>query len=490
MDEEAEHWKRRLAESGVDCNRLKDKIKTLEKEKRISGEREKRGKQRIFSLEDEIERMASDQREKCADFSKKFEDSERRKRRAEDKVEIWKKKFKDSESGKRRAEDEVEIWKKKSKDSESGKRSVDDENDLLKKKCRELEIQARQMLNHGAELEDYKTKCHGLSTMLKVKEMECIEFEAKLKNLVLTKVALDHELEDYNTTCNRMEEEDGGKIMPEREKTSNERIACFEELVKKVESDVKYMLVQLKNENMVLECGIRRAEDESENWKKRFSELNMGLGNLQKEVGNMDGRVNVASVSHLTKSEKVLSPALLPGANFSSLHGNFEDAHVSDTPKIKSQCDHSAYVKVEKESICSESSDTKVELVSEARQQPGSETGVNCKENLVLPKQDSVTISSTCIIEIDSEEEVIEVSDGEDEKDIPLKHTCNNKGEDVEHASTDGTLKTRNKYLKMPLSIWGSGDKDIPFSSPMKRCKFSASLSVSQEDDKFPNVEI
>ncbi|KAI3920927.1 hypothetical protein MKW92_010215 [Papaver armeniacum] len=311
------------------------------------------------------------------------------------------------------------------------------------------------MLNHGAELEDYKTKCHGLSTMLKVKEMECIEFEAKLKNLVLSKVALDHELEDYNTTCNRMEEEDGGKIMPEREKTSNERIACFEELVKKMESDVKYMLVQLKNENMVLECGIRRAEDETENWKKRFSELNMGLGNLQKEVGNMDGGVNVASVSHLTKSEKVLSPALLP-----------------NTPKIKSQCDHSAYVKVEKESICSESSDTKVELVSEARQQLGSETGVNCKENLVLPKQDSVTISSTCIIEIDSEEEVIEVSDGEDEKDIPLKHTCN------------------NKVFEDALSIWGSGDKDIPFSSPMKRCKFSASLSVSQEDDKFPNVEI
>ncbi|KAI3839834.1 hypothetical protein MKW98_010139 [Papaver atlanticum] len=322
--------------------------------------------------------------------------------------------------------------------------------------------------------------------MLKVKEMECIEFEATFKNLVLTKVALDHELEDYNTTCSQMEEEitgltDGGKIMPEREKASNERIACFEELVKKMESDVKYMLVQLKNENLVLEREKTIAEDETENWKKRFTELEMGLGNLQKEVGyddicekyisrNMDGGVNVAGVAHLTKSEKVLSPALLPGANFSSFHGNFEDVHVSDTPKIKSQCDHSANIKVEKKNICS---DTKVELVSEVRQQLGSETGVSCKENLILPKQDSVTISSTCIIEI--EDEVIEVSDGEDEKEIPLKHTCNNKGED---------------YLKMPLSIWGSGDKDIPSSSPMKRCKFSASLSVSQEDDKFPNVEI
>ncbi|KAI3838534.1 hypothetical protein MKX03_016236, partial [Papaver bracteatum] len=158
------------------------------------------------------------------------------------------------------------------------------------------------------------------------------------------------------------------------------------------------------------------------------------------------------------------------------------------TPKIKTQCDHSPNIKVEKKNICS---DIKVELVSEARQQLGSETGVNGKENLVLLKQDSVTISSTCIIEIDSEDEVIEVSDGEDEKEIPLKHACNNKGEDVEHASTDGTLKTLNKYLNSPLSVWGSRDIDIPFSSPMKRCKISdTSGSVSQEADKFPNIKI
>ncbi|KAI3902961.1 hypothetical protein MKW92_045903 [Papaver armeniacum] len=466
------------------CNRLSEQIiKSLE-DKRIASERDKEAKERIIKLEEEIKKIGSDQREKCVEFSKEIMDLKSVNQRAEDEMEIWKKKYTDLECEKRRADGEIE---------------------LVKKKCRELEIQASEMLNHGAALEDYITKCHGLSAALKVKEMECVGFEGKLKNLMSAKVALDHELEDYKTTCSRMKEEitgltNVGKIMSEREKTSHDRIAYFEELVKKMESDEKDMLVQLKNENMVLERGKRRAEDETENWKKRFMELEMGLGSLQKEYGyddicekymdeyisrKMDGRVNAASVAHLTKSERVLSPASLPATDFSSFHEMlFEDDHVSDTPKIKSQFDHSADFKVEK-NICS---DTKVELVSEAKQQPGSETGGSCKENLVLLKQDSVTTSSICIIEI--EDEVIEVSDGEDEKEIPLTHTCNNKGEDVEHASTDGTLKTLNKYLKRPLSVWGSLDKNIQFSSTMKRCKVSTSRSVSQEDEKFPNIEI
>ncbi|KAI3988629.1 hypothetical protein MKX01_026993 [Papaver californicum] len=348
------------------------------------------------------------------------------------------------------------------------------------------------MLNHGAELEDYKTKCHGLSTMIKVKEMECVDFEGKLKNLMLTKGTLDHELEDHKTTCGRMKEEIAGltkigKIMSEREKTSHERIACLEELVKKMEIDEKDMLVQLKNEDLVLKRGKKRAEDETENWKKRFSELEMGLGSLPKEVGyddicekymdeyisrKTDGRVNVASVAHMTKSEKVLSPAFLPSTNFSSFHGNFEDVHASDTPNIKNQCDHSANFEVGNKNI---RTDTKVELVSETRQQLGSETGGSCKANLDLLKQDT----RMKLLRYD-----------EDENEISLKPTCNNKGEDIDHASTDGTLKTLNKYLKRPLSVWGSQDKDIPFSSIMKRCKISTSRCVSQEDDKFPNTEI
>ncbi|KAI3920926.1 hypothetical protein MKW92_010214 [Papaver armeniacum] len=358
------------------------------------------------------------------------------------------------------------------------------------------------MLNHGAELENYKTKCHGLSI-------------GKLKNLVLTKVALERELQDYKTTCSRMKDEitgltNAGKIVSERKKTAHDRI---------MESDEKCMLVQLKNENMVLECGLRRAEDETENWKKRFMELEMGLGSSQKEVAyddicekymdeyisrKMEGKVIVASVAHSAESEKVPSPAFLSSANFSSLQGNFEDVHVSGNLFSIMARSHLIYqtffiyfqthlrsrtnATTLQKNICS---DTKVELVSEAKQQLGSETGGSCKENLVLLKQDSVTTSSTCIIEINSEDEVIEISDSEDEKEVPSKHTCKNKDEDVEHASTEGTWKTLNKYLKRPLSVWGSRDLDIPFSSTMKRCKISdTSGSVSQEDDKCQNIEI
>ncbi|RZC43715.1 hypothetical protein C5167_036651 [Papaver somniferum] len=474
-----------LKEYEIMCGRLKEQIiKSLE-DKRIASEREKEAKERTIKLEEEIKKMGSDLREKCVEFSKEIIDLKTVNQRAKEEMEIWKKKYTDLECEKRRADGEIE---------------------LVKKKCRELEIQASEMLNHGSELEDYKTKCHGLSAALKVKKMECVGFEGKLKNLMSAKVALDHELEDRQTTCSRMKEDitgltNVGKIMSEREKTSHDRIAYFEELVNKMESDEKDMLVQLKNANMVLERGKRRAEDEAGNWKKRFTELEMGLESLQKEYAyddicekymdeyisrKMDGRVNAASVAHLTKSEKVLSPASLPATDFSSFHEMlFEDVHVSDTPNTKSQFDHSADFKVEKKNICS---DTKVELVSKAKQQPGSETGGSCKENLVFLKQDGVTTSSICIIEI--EDDVIEVSDGEDEKEIPLTHTCNNKGEDIDHASTDGTLKTLNKFLERPLSVWGSLDKNIQFSSTMKRCKVSTSRSVSQEDDKFPNIKI
>lgn len=293
------------------CNRLKEQIIKILEDKRIASERDKEANERIVSLEEEIKKMGSDLREKCVEFSKEIKDLECANRRAEDEMEIRKKKFTDSECakriaedeieickkiltelewGKKRVEDEMEVWKKKFTDSECANRRIEDD---LKEKCRELEIQASEMLNHGAELEDYKTKCNGSSTMLKAKEMECIEFEAKLKNLVLTKVSLDHELEDYKTTCIRMKDEitgltNVGKIMSEREKTSHDRIAYFEELVKKMESDENCMLVQLKNENMVLECGLRRAGDGTENWKKRFTELEMGLGSSPKEVAYDD----------------------------------------------------------------------------------------------------------------------------------------------------------------------------------------------------------
>lgn len=360
-----------LKEYEIMCGRLKEKIiKSLE-DKRITNEKEKEAKERTIKLKEEIKNMGSDLREKCAEFSKEIIDLKTLNQRAEEEMDIWKKKNTDLECEKRRADGEIE---------------------LVKKKCRELEIQASEMLNHGAELEDYKTKCHGLSAALKVKEMESVGFEGKLKNLMSAKVALDHELEDNQTTCSRMKEKitgltNVGNIMSEREKTSHDRIAYFEELVKKMESDEKDMLVQLNNANMVLERGKRRVEDETGNWKKRFTELETGLEILQKEYAyddicekymdeyisrKMDGRVNAASVAHLTKSEKVLSPASLPTTDFSSFHEMlFEDVHVSDTPNTKIQFDHSVDLKVEKKNICS---DTKVELVSEAKQQPGSET--------------------------------------------------------------------------------------------------------------------
>ncbi|XP_026390809.1 uncharacterized protein LOC113286388 [Papaver somniferum] len=141
-------------------------------------------------------KMGSDQREKCVQFSKEIMELEYGKRRAEDEMEIWKKKFKDSECGKQRVEDDMEVWKEEFTDSEcvnqrakdeieiwkqeiegleSERTRADVEINLLKIKCMELEIQAGEMLNHGAELEDCKAKCHGLWVELKEKEVVCID---------------------------------------------------------------------------------------------------------------------------------------------------------------------------------------------------------------------------------------------------------------------------------------------------------------------------
>ncbi|XP_026453363.1 tropomyosin beta chain-like [Papaver somniferum] len=317
-----------LKEYHIMCNRCKERRnKSLKEEKRIANEREKKENERITSLEKEIMKMESDQREKCDEFNKEIMELEYVKRRAEDEIEIWKKKFKDSkcskrraedeiqiwkedvtnlECRKRRAEDEVEIWKQKFKDAESGKRRAEDETEvwkkkfidsecanrraedeiqiwkqefeglesertrayveinLLKIKCMELEIQAGEMLNHGAELEDCKSKCHGLRVVLKEKEAVCID--------------LHHELMVYKTKCNGMEEcimklTESRKDGFVREKTALERSAYFERCVKKVMSDKSELRVQLGKVIENLKCGRKIAEDENEVLKKKLLEL-------------------------------------------------------------------------------------------------------------------------------------------------------------------------------------------------------------------------
>ncbi|KAI3989761.1 hypothetical protein MKX01_040731, partial [Papaver californicum] len=136
-----------------------------------------------------------------------------------------------------------------------------------------------------------------LSTELMEKEMECVGFEDKLKNLMLVKVAVEDELKKHKMAFSGMQEKitglgKGRDVMSDRERTAQERNAYLEGVVKKMENDERETLVQLKTENSDLECGKQRAECEIETWKKRFIELETEVLRLKEENATLRGLQN------------------------------------------------------------------------------------------------------------------------------------------------------------------------------------------------------
>ncbi|KAI3975576.1 hypothetical protein MKX01_002408 [Papaver californicum] len=320
-------------------------------------------------------------------------------------------------------------------------------------------MQLKHEIQLGKDLELYKIKCNGLSTELKEKEMVCVGFEGTLKNLLSVKVALDEELEEYKSACTGMQLKITGlpeekKVISNREKRAHERLAHLEEVVKKFENDERETFVQLKTENRDLECWKRRAEDEIESWKKRCTELERQVLRVEKEVSTLRSLqnevsygdigkkyinehicgVDVGNVSHLNLKYEMLSKT---GSNPSSNNKeNFIDLHVSGPLYSNNQFAPSNIVKDKRKK---NSSDSKVELTTAAREQLHFKTEGSSRKKLDLIKQSIVPSSSRGIIEI---------NDSEDEKKSAQQHACNITGEKIDHVSIDETVKRCIRHSK------------------------------------------
>ncbi|KAI3859154.1 hypothetical protein MKW92_050161 [Papaver armeniacum] len=450
-----------------ECKGLKEKIKGLEKRNKIKGTGGKEMIARFGYLEDEYRKMEIEERGKCVQFSMEIEGLKSAKKRADEEIGELKiqatamvamvnanKKKMEMDQTVKCLEFEMQI-----KESKSAKKRVDDEFGVLERKCMELEVQATVSLNYG------------------------IELGKELENQMSLVGRRDNEFMDYKTRCSRMEKQisgliDEGNGMFEREKMAQDRVAYLEEVVKEMENDKR------ESEKRALECSKRKEEeDEMESWKKKLMELvrrsskmeeeNLPLRGSQNEVScmKMDGRVDVAKTVHPELTDNMF---VEPNNEPSSLRGNSEDVHIPD-PHYN---------------------DNMVESVIAVEQQ-ALETEGNLGDSLVLVEQGAVNALPIDVIEIDSENEFIVVSDSEDEGEITAPHPCSVDSKELPLVSTDETLNASENCLKMTLSLQrdeeceASSDKAIltPWSqmcSTPKRFRASETAirqSVSQKDD-------
>ncbi|KAI3901798.1 hypothetical protein MKW98_013913 [Papaver atlanticum] len=320
-----------------------------------------------------------------------------------------------------------------------GKKRDAGEIEDLRMKCMELEVEETVSLDReiglGKELEDCRNKCQGLSA-----ELECKEIE--LKKLRAVNGGLDHEREEYRTKCIGLEEHikglmEEGIVMYERERGAQDRICVLEEVIEKLESKEIERCVQLNTENRKLEDGNRRAEDDKiDSLTKRFTELETRLLKVEEENStlrglrtgvscektcrDMDGAVCVANAVHLTRTETSLNSTLTPASckpSF-SLQVNSNGVHASDLAIVNNKC--------------KSAEGGKDYFASASGHQVGFETqgaltmfrkcsGTLSSENLALVRQEDGArpLTTSCIVEIveiDSDEEIVDISDNEEEK--------------------------------------------------------------------------
>ncbi|KAI3977962.1 hypothetical protein MKX01_032339 [Papaver californicum] len=242
-------------------------------------------------------------------------------------------------------------------DLKLGKKRDAVEIEDLRMKFMELESQVTVSSNHeielGKELEDYKIKCQGLSAELKLKKRE-------LENLLVVTNGFDHEREDYRTKSIGMEEQikgliEEGIVMSQREKSAGERICHLEEVIKKMETDERERYTELETQLLKVE------------------EENSALRGLQKEIScektcREMGGSDVANVAHLTRTETSPHATFTPSCKPSSLQVNSDGVHVSESPLVNNQ--------------------------SESAKNKG----------------------TSCLVEIDSEDEIVDISDNEGER--------------------------------------------------------------------------
>ncbi|KAI3983755.1 hypothetical protein MKX01_001159 [Papaver californicum] len=504
---------------------LKEKIKGLERRNKGASIGGKEMMERIGYLEDEYRKMESEERGKFVQLSMEIEGLKCAKKRADEEVEELKIKSTMLLNANVELRGELEDYKAKyhgldvhlnEKVGLEGKlretiTSLKEENKKMgmdqTQKCLKLGKQIEESKSAekraDAELRVLESKCMELEVQATVSLNYAIELGRELKSQMSIVVHRDNELEDYKTTCIGMQRQITGLInernaMSEREKMAQDKVAYLEEVVKEMENDKR------ETENKTLECWDREAEDEMESWKKRlFMELGnrvlrveeekLSLRGLQNEVSymKMEGRVDVASMVHPELTDNMFVES---NSKPSSLHGNFEDVHVPDPHYIDNHQEHSENDTYKKKNTCS---DSIVESVIAVEQQIVLETEGKLRDILVLLEQGAVNTLPIDAIEIDSEDEIVEVIDSEDEKEMTATHPCSVEGKELLLISTDETLNASEKCLKRPLSLQrdeeceASSDKVVltpgtPLCSTPKRFKASETAigqSVSQKDD-------
>ncbi|KAI3972624.1 hypothetical protein MKX01_019282 [Papaver californicum] len=357
-------------------------------------------KERVISLENELKEY----KQMCVQLKEQIESLE------EDKKALVEREKKEQESKKMMICDGGEKFIQLNEE----KRRGEDETGLFKSKFRELETRADFWMNNGnelgKELEVYRMKCNSLSLELKEKEMNCVEFEDKLRNIMSIKVAFDKEIEGYKTAFSGLKGHIMGlsedlKVSCEREKKSQERITYLEEVVKKIGTgrESETQVLRLDEDNSALRLSHSRGSRERES-EPRGSQ-NKGKNNINERLcSEMDSATDddhvLPSEKMFSNAEKILTSAFPPSCNPASLQGNRnEHARIN----VKNDKMNTAL-------------GSRVELVTIVEKQLGHELKGRSSEKLLMPEQGSGRTLLRGLIEIDYSDHG---------KEISPNHTCN-----------------------------------------------------------------
>ncbi|KAI3830571.1 hypothetical protein MKW92_002758, partial [Papaver armeniacum] len=400
---------------------LKEQIESLEEDKKVLIEREKKEHERINFSEEENKKMMM----KCDEGGKTIQLNEE-KRRAEEETELFKSKFRELET-------QADFWKN------SG-----------------IEL--------GKELEVHRIKSDNLSLELKDKEMKCVEFEDKLRNLMSVKVAFENEIEGYKTGFSGLEEHIMGlckelNVSCEREKKSQERITYLEEVVLRLDED-----------NSALRLSHSHGNRERESEPK--GSLNKGKNNINEilcselDSATDDAHVLLSTVEEkmFSNTEKILTSAFPPSCNSASLQGNINEHGSGPCYNVKNDKMNTPLA-------------ARVALVTIVEKQLGHEIKGYLVKSYLYPS-------------------LIEIDDSDHGKEISPNHTYNITNKEMDQFSTDVTsqknLLTPNKCLKRSIkkiseyeSIFGEDKALIPLPETAKKCRITEALisRTKSEDD-------
>ncbi|XP_026433838.1 desmoplakin-like [Papaver somniferum] len=404
FDQELESYRTR-------CIRMEEKIKGLTEEGIVVFDREMSAQERICHLEEVIKKMETNERErlaeleaynfKCQGLSAELEQKEIELENLRAVNGGLDREHEDNMTKCIGMEEQIKGLIEEGNIMSQREKSAQERICHLEEAIKKMETNERERL---AELEAYNFKCQGLSAELEQKEME-------LENLRAVNGGLSRERVDYMTKCIGMEEQikgliEEGNVMSWREKSAGERICHLEEVVKKMETDERERLAELET---------RLLKVEEENATLRALQ---NVVSCERTCRDMDGRVYAANEAHLTRTEP--SPnstfTLASCIPSSSLQVNVDGVTASDLAHANSQCKSAAGAKDYFASAVGRQGQVGFETQGRLTRFRKC-SGIPSSENLALVRQEDGARPSTPleIVEIDSEEETVDISDNEEE---------------------------------------------------------------------------